>query len=262
MPIVTLTTDWGVRDHYLAAFKGELLSRSAAVRLIDISHEVKPSDFLQASFVIKNCFKKFPEGTLHFIGVSGNARQINKNDKRNFLIVKSCGHYFLGEDSGIFSLILGDEQKEIYQLPVLPDSSPIEVYDYFLSVISSFADSKKIEDLGQQVIDFLQSFHAQPTVDQAGIRGSVVYIDSVGNLISNINKDLFYSFGNNRKFIISLRKADLNIESISKNYFDVEAGEIVAIFNQDDYLEIAMNHDSAERMLNMKLMDTIRIDFM
>ncbi|MCX6291941.1 MAG: SAM-dependent chlorinase/fluorinase [Bacteroidetes bacterium] len=262
MPIITLTTDWGLRDHYLAAFKGELISRNPAIQLVDISHDIQPFDILQASFVIKNCFNKFPPGTLHFIGISGSGKQGQLDEKRNYLMVKSNDHFFTGEDSGLFSLVLGESEKEIYKLPVPAKASLAEVYDHFLSTISSFAEGRAVSELGEKMDELVQSFHTFPTVDHSGsIRGSAVYIDSFGNIISNITRELFDTTRKGRSFMIYLRKAEYDMDVISNNYFDVEPGEMAALFNHDGYLEIAMNQDNAASMLRIKLMDTIRIEF-
>src|SRR5215218_9574706 len=111
MPIVTLTTDWGNRDYYLASFKGMLASHCEAVRVIDITNEVDHFDILQASFILKNCYEKFPAGTIHFIGVRANDTRQKSN---GYLLVEASGHIFIGYDNGIFSLILEDVQKKIF----------------------------------------------------------------------------------------------------------------------------------------------------
>jgi S-adenosylmethionine hydrolase len=262
MPIVTLTTDWGLRDHYVAAFKGDLISRYPEIQLVDVSHQVEHFDILQASFIIRNCFEKFPKGTLHFIGISGNITRNDKNGKRNFLIVKSGGHFFAGEDSGIFSLILGDAEKEIFRLPIAHDAPSSEVHELFLSVITSFAKGKNAEEIGQPSDELVRSFHTQPTVDQSGIRGAVIYVDEFGNIISNITKELFEKVREGRKFTIFLRRTEYDVHRISKNYFDSEAGEIVALFNREGYLKLSINRDKAGGLLGMKMMDPIRIEFM
>ena len=261
MPIITLTTDWGLRDHHLAAFKGELMSRNPDVQLIDISHEIEHFDILQASFVIRNCFEKFPKGTLHFIGISGNIKQNGDSDKRNFLMIKCADHYFTGEDSGIFSLILGDAEKELFKLPISPEATSSEVHNLFLTVLASFAKGKKIEEMGQPASELIRSFHTQPTVDQSGIRGAVIYVDSYGNIISNITKELFDKIRDNRTFTIFLRRTEYDIKRISNNYFDSDSGEIVALFNREGYLKLAINRDKAGGLLGMKMMDPIRIEF-
>src|SRR5689334_957770 len=155
MPILTLTTDWGLRDHYVASFKGELMSRSNDVKIVDISHQVEHFDILQASFVIKNCFAKFPEGTLHFIGLAG-VQPASKNERRNYLILKSKGHFFIGEDNGIFSLILGDEEKEMYGLSVTEHPSLLELHTMFIEAIVAFLNGKKLEEIGSRVTSHVQ----------------------------------------------------------------------------------------------------------
>ncbi len=261
MPIITLTTDWGLRDHYVASFKGELISRCKEIQLVDISHEIAHFDILEASFIIRNCFEKFPKNTLHFIGVSGTNSHATKNEKRHYLILKCKEHFFIGIDNGIFSLILGDAPKEIFKLPISANPSLAEEHDLFLRVTCSFANGQPIEEMGTPTTELIQSYHTQPTVDQSSIRGSIVYIDSFDNIISNITSELFEKVGNGRAFTIFLRKSEYDIHKIHQNYFDVDAGEIVALFNQGGFLKLAINQGKASGLLGMKMMDTIRIEF-
>ena len=118
-----------------------------------------------------------------------------------------------------------------------------------------------MDELGAPTDEYVQSYHTQPTVDQSSIRGSVIYIDSFDNIISNITKELFDKIGNGRKFTIFLRRSEYDIHTINKNYFDDDAGEIVALFNREGFLKLAINHGKASGLLGMKLMDTIRIEF-
>src|SRR5689334_3328047 len=111
MPTVTLTTDWGTRDYYLASFKGMLVTQCPDVRIIDISNEVDHFDILQASFILKNCYEKFPKGTIHFIGVRG---QETRQKSRGYLLLECNNHYFIGYDNGIFSLMLDQAPKKVY----------------------------------------------------------------------------------------------------------------------------------------------------
>lgn len=261
MPIITLTTDWGLRDHYVASFKGELISCCNDLTLVDISHEIKHFDILEASFVIRNCFEKFPKNTLHYIGVTAINSRANKNEKQNFLIVKCHDHLFTGSDSGIFSLILGDAPKEIFKLPVSPHATLAEVHDLFLLVARSFANGESITEMGTPSEELIQSYHTRPTVEQSAIRGSIIYIDSFDNIISNVTKELFDDVGNGRPFTIFLRKSEYDVHKIHHNYFDAEAGEIVALFNQEGFLKLSINQGKASGLLGMKMMDTIRIEF-
>jgi len=261
MPILTLTTDWGLRDHYVAAFKGELISHCPDVHMVDISHNIEHFDILQASFIIRNCFEKFPTGTLHFIGLSGNLSYANKNESRNHVILKCRNHFFTGEDNGIFSLILGDDSMEIYKLNISGHSTLSEIHNEYLTVITSFLKGKPVNQLGTSIHELIRSYHTQPTVDQSSIRGAVIFIDSFDNIISNISHDLFAGTAQGRPFTIFLRKSEYDIRTISRSYTDVDAGEIVALFNREGYLKLAINHGKASSLLGMKLMDTIRIEF-
>ncbi|REJ83552.1 MAG: hypothetical protein DWQ44_03340 [Bacteroidetes bacterium] len=257
MSILTMTTDWGLRDHYLAAFKGELISRSRDIRIVDISHEIEKFNILQASFIIKNAFRKFPEGSIHFIGLEGNTQP----ESSSFLIVKSEGHFFIGRDSGIFSLILDNQSKEVYDLKIESSADNSIIYSRLIDILCSLSEGEQAEKLGQVADSVIQSYFARPTTDHTGIRAVVIYIDDFGNVIVNVSKELFDDQRKGRKFTIFLRKAQYNINRISNNYTDAESGEIVAFFNRDGYLEIALNRESAAGLLGIKVLENIRIEF-
>ncbi len=258
MPILTLTTDWGLRDHYLATFKGGLLCMLPSLQMIDISHEVEKYNTMQAAFIIQNSFRKFPDGSIHFISVSGNE---NCSCKNPYLIVKTNGHYLLGEDNGIFSLILGKNEREIFRLPITAQTGRNELHQAFLNTIKSIVDGTEINQLGNPDNEIIESYFALPTVDNQTIRGTIIYFDSFGNAVVNITKELFSQEKKGRNFVIHFRKAIYNVKQISNNYEDVDVGEMVALFNQDGFLEISLNKESANKLLGLKLMDTIRIEF-
>jgi S-adenosylmethionine hydrolase len=258
MPLLTLTTDWGLRDHYLAAFKGELLRRIPTIQIIDISHEVSKFNSMQAAFIVQNSFQKFPEGSIHFISVSGNE---NGNIKNPHVIIHANGHYLIGEDNGVFSLILGDSEKEIIRLPLVSEAERNEVLTEYYHSIKRMCDGDDFRQLGTPDSKLVESYFAFPTVDNQFIRGTIIYIDSFGNAVINIKKDLFDKERKGRSFTIFLRKSSYDIKQISQVYHDVDIGEIVALFNQDGFLEIALNRDAASKLLGLKLMDTIRIEF-
>ena len=258
MPIITMTTDWGFQDHYLAAFKGEILSLAPSINLIDTSHEIEKFNIMQAAFIIKNSYQKFPVGTLHFISVSGKD---NSDSKKPYIIVRSNGHYLLGEDNGIFTLILGDNEKEIIKLPIELESGRGNIHKSLIIMIKKLIDGTNFKELGTVETTLKESYFAQPTVDNRSIRGTIIYIDGHGNGVVNISRELFNKTQNDRKFIINLRKSSYDVTTISQCYEDVEVGEMVALFNQDDYLEIALNKESACKLLGLKIMDSIRIEF-
>lgn len=259
--VLTMTTDWGLRDHYVGSFKGQLLSHSPHINIVDISHEVEQFDILKASFLIRNAFSSFPRGSVHFIGMSSNNSPKNNEHTPPFLAIKSMEHVFVGSDSGIFSLILNDEAAEIYRLNINLDETRSNISTQLTSLLGNILNGHPLKEQGKMEEKYLQSYLAQATFDQDAIRAFVLYIDDFGNAIINVSGPEFESVRNNRDVLIHFRRANYNIKRIGKTYEDATVGEIVAFFNEDGYLEIALNRASAAGLLGIKVMDSIRIQF-
>ncbi len=257
MSILTLTTDWGQRDHYLGSFKGSLLVLMSSIQIIDITHDVEKFNTMQAAFLVQNTFRKFPPGTIHYIGISGNE---NCSINKPYVIIRSCGQYLIGQDNGIFTLILGENEREIIRLPITVDDDYQTLNRCILHSIKGLTEGK-FEELGERDTTIQESYFAQPSVDSKTIRGAIVYIDDFGNVIVNISKELYESEKRNRAFVIQLRTAEYNVFRISTSYEDADVGEMIAMFNEDGYLEISLNKGSAKQLLGLKFMDQIRIEF-
>lgn len=260
MGLLTLTTDWGLRDHYVAAFKGELICLYPEVRCIDITHDIEHFNILQASFILRSAFPRFPAGTVHFIGLTGS--DPNKETRQaDVLIVNSQEHIFVGQDSGIFSLLLGESPLEIIRLSVDPENTQADYSKKIMETLVALVNGTSPLVLGEKQTTIHQSYLAQPTVDSDSIRGTILYIDSFGNVIVNVSLTKFEQERKSRSFTIFLRKSVYDIKKISRHYHEAEIGEIVALFNREGFLEIAINHDSAAHLLGLKIMDPIRIEF-
>ena len=258
MPILTLTTDWGTCDPYVACFKGSLMLRKSELQVIDITHEITHFDILTAAYIIKTSFDKFPSGTIHYIGLTGPD---NHEIEFPFLIVESEGYFFVGFDSGIFSLVLDERAKKVYHLSAGQHEDRNIVEETIMDAIIKLGKGTSPSQLGTEQEDVLISYFAVPTIDISTIRGSIIYIDSFGNAILNITRYLFEKEYRNRDFAIFMRKSDYTITKISKSYEDTENGEIVAFFNTNGYMEIALNRGNAAGLLGLKVMDAIRIEF-
>lgn len=262
MAFLTLTTDWGRRDHYVGSFKGKLLSRLPGLVIVDISHEIDPFNTLHAAFVIRNAYSSFPSGTVHFIGLDGAGNSAQDEPGRDFLAVEADGHVFIGIDSGIFSLILGEMEKKAYRLPIdALHSGHRVIQDQLASLLTQLCQGEAASSIGQPIEQLIPSFFAQPTIDPAGIRGALVYVDGFGNSIFNVSKELFERERGSRKYSIALRRTNYTLDEILNDYGAVETGEIVALFNQNGFLEIAINRDNASKLLGLKQFDTVRIEF-
>ena len=101
MQIITLTTDLGIKDSYIASVKGAIYSQLQDIVLVDITNNINPFNIQQAAFVLRNCYKDFPDGTIHIISVDDELSIENEH-----LLVKSNDHYFIGSDNGLFPLLL------------------------------------------------------------------------------------------------------------------------------------------------------------
>lgn len=229
------------------------------MQVIDITHEIPHFDILTAAYIIKTSYNKFPKGSIHYIGLTGPD---NHDVEFPFLIVESDGHYFIGFDSGIFSLVLDEKPKKVFHLNVRQHEDRKVVEELMLDTLVKLGSGMKPSELGKEQDDVLKSYFAVPTTDASTIRGSIIYIDSFGNAIVNVTREFFEKEFKNREFSIFMRKSDYTISKISKSYEDTENGEIVAFFNTNGFLEIALNRGNAAGLLGLKVMDAIRIEFL
>lgn len=258
MPVITLTTDLGTRDHYVASVKGAIYSGCPEAKIVDISHEIHPFDILQASFLIKNCYADFPKGSIHILGINAEWAA----DTRH-LVVLVEGHYFIGADNGIFSLIFDRKPEEIYEL-TLSSSSPYMTFptkDVFAKAACHIANKGSLQIIGRLTEEYEHrgTFSAVP--EPTLIRGMAIYVDHYGNVISNITEQLFRQYRNSTSFRIILRREDYDITHISGTYSEVPEGERLALFSSSGYLEIAINRGNASKLLGIRQNDIIRIEF-
>lgn len=252
MAIITLTTDLGLKDYYVSAVKGAIFSQIQNINIVDISHQIPTYNIQDAAYILKNAYPNFSKGSIHIIGVKAEQSSISSH-----VIVFSDGHYFISADNGIFSLLLDTPIDNIIELPSSISTFPTR--DIFAKAACQIAKGTDIKELGQTKSDLLERLPFRATSMGDMIRGTVIYIDSYGNVMTNISETLFDQIGKGREFIIEFARYE--ISRLSKTYNDAPEGEILALFNSTNQLEIAMNSDKANSMLNLKLNDTITIRF-
>ena len=260
MSIITLTTDLGIKDHYVAIIRGEIYKQFPDINIVDISHEITKFDIQEAAFVFKNSYKHFPEGTVHIIGI--NDELSNENQHLAFSI---NNQFIIGPDNGIFSLIFDEVYPEkIVQINIELESDNLTfaIKDIFLKAACHLIRGGTLEMLGTQIPDFQNKAASLKAVTtQDSIRGTIIHIDSYGNATTNINRETFNRIGSGRNFEILYGKETENIKKIRKKYKDVSGGERLALFSTDGFLEIAMNQGKANELLGLYMYDIIRIEF-
>ena len=258
MAIITLTSDWGTSDYYAAAVKGVILSQLPNANIVDITHDIPSFNIVQAGFTLHNCYRNFPEGTIHIIAI-----ETIESDQNPHVVVKAHGQYFISTDNGIFSHILDDGFEEAVFVDVEQDSDfyTFSARDRFAKVAVMIAKGEPLSNIGakRERLNDGGSFCA--IVKNNIIEGIVMHIDSYDNLITNISKELFDEVGKGRSFTIKVKGDLYTIDDICESYDDVDPLEPVAMFGSHGYLEIALNHAKMASLWGIELRSTIQVVF-
>jgi S-adenosylmethionine hydrolase len=190
MSFITLTTDFGTKDHFVGAVKGAIFSELADAKIVDITHEISPFNITETAYILKNSYKSFPEGTIHIVGVDSELSSDNKH-----IAISLDGHFFVCPDNGLISMIASEIQPtKIVEINIHDRiESSFPVLDVFVQVACFIARGGNLTVIGKEITEFKKLVEIQPKVNQAQtqIIGGVLYIDNYGNVISNISQKCF-----------------------------------------------------------------------
>lgn len=260
MGIITLTTDLGSLDSYLASVKGAIYSQIESIKIVDISNDIEPFNIQQAAYILRNCFKDFPKGTIHIISIDDELSISNEH-----LAVKAYDHYFIGADNGLFSLLFNEiKPQKIVKLNVslTTDCMTFAAKNIFVVAACHIYRGGTMELIGTILHDFeVKKMELKAVLEKDTIRGSVIYIDNYGNAITNIKKEEFEKTEKGRSFKILFGREDEMISQLSQKYTDVPVAEKLALFGENNQLQIAINKGVASKLLGLKLHEIIRIEF-
>lgn len=253
MAIVTLTTDYGLTDHYVAALKGQIYAQNPAIHVVDINHSIPAFDILKAAFALSNTAPNFPRGTVHFVSLNV------KDGNNRFLLVERDGNYFCCPDNGIISLIFPDEKFKAYVLNGLEeDFSYAQINQILGQTLQHLSQGGNLESIAKETTSYLVLRHMHPVQSADQIIGSVFYIDSFQNVVINVTKELFEATIKERPFTLEFR--NYKIHKISDHYSDVVEGEFLCLFNEAGYLEIAINKGNAAGLLGLEYGNSVIIE--
>ena len=253
MSIVTLTTDLGYRDPYLAIVKAKLITQLSDVKIIDLSCDIKDNTISDAAFILKNALPYFPENTIHLMAVkfivdSGNSNKQNNIDNTRYLVSKYKGQYIICPDNGLFSLIDSNYNEPIYQLYYDGKAKHhFFLKDIFVDVAIHIAKTNKVDDIGMLTTDYYKAFQFESFVTGNILRGKGIYVDDFGNIITNITEQQFNKVVGKRSFSITLPGTRIN--KIVDTYDEVKQGQPLVLFNSFGNLEVEVNGKSALNML-------------
>lgn len=258
-PIVTLTTDFGLRDPFVASMKAVILSIQRKARLVDLSHELPPHRVLPAALFLKEACPRFPAGTIHVAvvdpGVGGPRRP---------LVAKAGGQLYVGPDNGIFGLVFQKTPLEgawqisnpKYLLPKI--SRTFHGRDLFAPAAAHLAGGLRPSVFGPEILDPETLEIPSPTVCRDRLAGEVIWVDRFGNCATNLEEDRVSRWAGGEPFTI--RIASRKIRGVSESYDSVPAGRLLAIFNSSGLLEIACNRASAHEALGLEEGDPVIVE--
>jgi len=272
MSIITLTTDFGLKDHFVGAVKGAIYSQLPDAKIVDITHQISPFNITETAYIIKNSYKNFPEGSIHIIGVDSELSDENKH-----MVLFLDQHYFICPDNGLISMIISEIKPEKMVEITIHDriESSFPVLDVFVQVACFIAKGGTLSVIGREITSCKKIVEIHPKVNetQTKIVGIVMYIDNYGNVITNISKKLFKEIGKGRDFTIRANRhvftkifSKYNEITLSdpENLHD---GEKLAVFNSAGFLEIAIYRSNlksvggASSLLGMNYRDSVTLRF-
>lgn len=243
--VITLLSDFGYQDNFVAIVKGTLLGLGHDVDLVDLGHEVEPFHLLQCSYLLGSGFADFPKGTIHLC-----LFDMMHQKPATILCTEAFGHYFISADNGLLPLTLDGGLGAVYALP-----EEAKDYKHWLRVVKDFLNEwpRKDDPLSglSRVEPMVKTARLNPIMSDDAIEGQVIHIDRFENVVVNITKAQFERHCRGRRFRISFIRD--SITKISGSYNDVPVGEKLGMFNSAGFLEIAINQGKASSLLGLKL---------
>ncbi|MEE9439687.1 MAG: SAM-dependent chlorinase/fluorinase [Saprospiraceae bacterium] len=256
MHIVSITSDFGYHDYFVAELKAQIHYNASNIKIIDVSHSLDPHDIVQAAYFVNNVFRSFPNGSIHLIAV------YNHYDRdRRYIAVERQGHFFLAPDNGVLSLLFNDLTAAEVRIIKSPEHEKTQTSICLAFGVKIISTNNSIDNLGPVPANISLKMGINPVVTNSYIRATIIHIDHYQNVVINVKKKEFEKIRGNRSFELYYKQHD-PITRISSGYGDAPIGDVIALFNPADYMEIAINMGKASSILNLYKNETIQINFL
>jgi S-adenosylmethionine hydrolase len=255
MAIVTLLTDSGESDHYVAAIKAKILSFNPGLKIVDITHRIQPCDIGHAAFVLRSVFRDFPKGTVHLTGIHATGQRDDA-----FIALQLEEHFFVGADNGLFGLISDKSHQNLVELNTInPIQSTFPEKDIFAPAAARLASKVAFSDLGKPMTTFKKMIDRQVKATKKQINGHVIQVDNFGNLITNIPKEAFDILSNGKVYTIQF--GGEKFRRVNTQYNQVDEGECFILFNSLGLMEIGIYKGNASELLGLAYDSMVNITF-
>ena len=263
MPVVTLLSDFGVKDPYVAEMKAVISTISPEARMIDISHSIEKFNIRMGAFVLASASPYFPKGTVH-VGVVDPG----VGTKRCALLVETERAFYIGPDNGL--LMLAAQSDKIRHVYVITNTRLMRPHvsltfhgrDVFAPAAAHLVNGTALTDFGTEIKDYVIPTFAAPVLKGRELTGEVLHIDDFGNIITNVaSKDLRKIEAKQEKFLTVRQKNKMLRIRFCKVYGEVAVRDILALIGSHDFLEIAVNQGNASKKLKTKVGDVLTVSF-
>ena len=252
--IITLLTDFGLRDHFVAAMKGVLLGLNPDLQLVDISHLVPPQDIHSGAFLLGQAYSCFPAGTIHLAVVDPGV-----GTSRKVLAATAGGSYFVAPDNGVLSYVQSENEDFLaYEVTAdhyfrKPVSRTFHGRDIFAPIAAWISRDIPLRQLGNELESpVLMKIPVPARVKEGLIQAAILAVDHFGNLVTNLTPGHLPEFDSAKPLPFKILAGKKEITSFYDAYGQGQQGEIFLIEGSTGCLEISMRGGSAAATLGLK----------
>lgn len=245
--ILTLTTDFGMSGHYVAALKGVLLDMAPGIQLVDVSHTISPQNILEGGFVLAGIVDVFPRGTVHLAVIDPGV-----GTERRLIAVSVADQWFVLPDNGLITGVARARTPagiwEIVNPAVRRSvvSATFHGRDILAPASAHLIRGGDPAELGPARDKFIRLRNFEPTADEQGFAGEVIFRDAFGNLITNINADHLAGVPRDGW---TIEIGGERVAGISRTYGERPAGTLMALVGSSGWVEVAVVNGDAARQL-------------
>jgi len=251
--VVTLLTDFGERDYFVASMKGVILNINPQARIVDLSHQVGPQQVDEAAYLLKSCYRYFPEGTVHVVVVDPGV-----GSARRPLLVTSSRYYFVAPDNGVLTDVLQEEvsvevrEIENKQYRLDAEGATFDGRDLFAPAAAWLTRGQPPGSYGRLIRDYVRLPSQEPAWEGQALVGRIIYVDHFGNLISNVTPlHLKEVQGKLRRSRVTIRVGGTVIEGLTSHYAEGSPDAPQALINSNGQLEVFVKEGSAAEWLKL-----------